>query len=81
MRIKRFNEMKVNDPDHRCKICGSPMYRTDGGGTTATLQCSSDEAKFWNFNRGTKEQHDSHKHFTDSMVHISLDEWDHLEQY
>jgi hypothetical protein len=81
MRIKRFNEMKVNDPEHRCKICGAPMYRTDSGGPTVTLQCSSDEAKFWNFNRGTKLQNDSHKHFTDSMIHISLEEWNHLETY
>ena len=73
--------MKVNDPEHRCKICGSPMYRTDSGGPTVTLQCSSDEAKFWNFNRGTKLQNDSHKHFTDSMVHISLEEWSKLETY
>jgi len=81
MRILRFSEMKVNDPEHRCKICGSPMYRTDGGGPTVTLQCSSDEAKFWNFNRGTKEQSISHKHFIDSMIHISLEEWNHLETY
>lgn len=81
MRILRFNEMKVNDPEHRCKICGSPMYRTDGGGPTVTLQCSSDEAKFWNFDRGTKLQHDAHNHFMDSMIHIPLVEWNELDKY
>lgn len=70
MKILRFNEMKVNDQEHRCKICGYPLYRTDGGGHNVTLQCSSDAAKFWNFNRGTKEQHDSHKHFMDSIMTI-----------
>lgn len=81
MRILRFNEMKVNDPEHRCKICGSPLYRTDGGGRNVTLQCSSDAAKFWNFNRGTKEQHDAHQHFVKSSMNIPLEEWNQLETY
>lgn len=81
MRILRFNELKVNDPEHRCKICGAPLYRTDAGGPSVTLQCSSDEAKFWNFNRGTKAQNDAHKHFTDSLVNISHEEWSQLETY
>lgn len=81
MRILRFNELKVNDPEHRCKICGAPLYRTDGGGKSVTLQCSSDDAKFWNFNRGTKEQHDSHKHFMDSIMTIPLEEWNKLVTY
>lgn len=73
--------MKVNDPEHRCKICGSPLYRTDGGGPNVTLQCSSEEAQFWNFNRGSKLQNDAHKHFVESLVTITLDEWLHLETY
>jgi hypothetical protein len=80
MRILRFNEMKVLDPSYKCKVCGSQLYRTDGGGNTVTLQCSSDEAMFWNFNRGTKEQNISHKHFMDSITHIKNEEWNQLEK-
>jgi len=72
--------MKVFDSEHRCKICGAPMYRTDNGGKTATLQCSSEEAKFWNFERGTKEQSESHKHFMSSIMTIPLEEWNGLEK-
>lgn len=80
MRILRFNEMKILDPSYKCKVCGLQLYRTDGGAPAVTLQCSSDEAKFWNFNRGTKEQNISHKHFMDSMIHISLEEWNKVEK-
>ena len=73
--------MKVNDPEHRCKICGAPLYRTDAGGPSVVLQCSSDEAKFWNFDRGTKLQNDAHKHFMGSMMSIPLEEWNQLETY
>ena len=72
--------MKILNPGYKCKVCGTQLYRTDGGGSKITLQCSSDEAKFWNFNRGTKEQNISHKHFTDSMIHISLEEWNELDK-
>lgn len=72
--------MRVADQEHRCKICGSPMYRTDGGGPRVTLQCSSEEAMFWNFNRGTKEQNISHKHFIESLMNIPLKEWNELEK-
>jgi ribosomal protein S27E len=68
----KLNEMSTN---HKCSICGSRLYRTDGGGRSVTLQCSSDEAKFWNFNRGTEEQRKSHEHFTKSSISIPLEKW------
>jgi hypothetical protein len=64
--------MKVIDPSYKCKVCGSQLYRTDGGGHLVTLQCSSENAMFWNFNRGTKEQAQSHKHFMDSLIHMEI---------
>jgi len=80
MRILKFNELKVNDPKHICKICGEPLYRTDGGGHSVILQCSSDAAKFWNFERGSKDQSISHKHFMDSTMSIPVEEWNELEK-
>jgi len=70
--------MKVIDPSYKCKVCGSQLYRTDG--SSVTLQCSSDDAMFWNFGRGTKEQSQSHKHFMDSITHIENKEWNKLEK-
>ena len=61
---------------YKCIQCGSYLYRTDAGGLSVTLQCSSDEAKFWNFDRGTKEQHDAHNHFVKSTVIITKKEWE-----
>ena len=55
---------------YECSICGSPLYRTDGGGSSIILQCSSEDAKFWNFGRGSKEQAVSHKHFLESVVTV-----------
>jgi hypothetical protein len=72
--------MKVIDPSYKCKVCGSQLYRTDGGGHLVTLQCSSENAMFWNFNRGTKEQAQSHKHFMDSLTHIENLEWFKVEK-
>ena len=72
--------MKVIDPSYKCKVCGSQLYRTDGGGPSVTLQCSSESAMFWNFNRGTKEQAQAHKHFMDSLTHMENKEWDRVEK-
>ena len=61
---------------YKCSLCGEHLYKTDGGGPMATLQCSSDAAKFWNFDRGTEAQKASHEHFTKSTVSVSKKEWE-----
>jgi uncharacterized Zn finger protein (UPF0148 family) len=61
---------------YSCAICGSPLYKTDGGGPTATLQCSSDEAKFWLLERGTEAQKHSHEHFVKSAICVPKKEWE-----
>ncbi len=67
--ILEFNDSK-SEPTLVCRICGAKLYRTDIGGNKKTYQCSSDEAKFWEFTRGSKEQLTAHKHFYDSSVNI-----------
>lgn len=77
MKILRFNQINeelLND-EHKCSICGSSLYRTDAGGIYAILQCSSDDAKFWNFGRGTEEQKKSHDHFVKSTIKVPIKEW------
>jgi ribosomal protein L33 len=66
--LKTYEEL-VNS-EYKCSICGSNLYVTHEGGIKITLQCSSDEAKFWEFPRGSKEQKKSHKHFMESIKYI-----------
>lgn len=78
--FKLFEELKVVNPKYRCKICGSKLYRSDSGGPLVELECSSDAAKFWNFDRGSKEQKDAHEHFSKSRLYITREEWENLEK-
>ena len=61
---------------YRCSLCGEYLYRTDGGGLIVILQCSSEVAKFWNFDRGSEEQRIGHEHFHKSTVSVSKKEWE-----
>lgn len=60
----------------KCALCGAPLYKTDGGGPAVTLQCSSEEAAFWNFDRGSEAQRIGHEHFHKSTVSVSKKEWE-----
>ena len=74
MKIKKYQQYneELTYEQYRCPICGHSMYRTDSGGTMATLQCGSEEARFWDFNRGSKEYTKSHKHFISSAITIPI---------
>lgn len=65
--IKTYEEL-VNE--YKCSICGNNLYVTYEGGRKITLQCSSDEAKFWEFTRGSEEQKKSHEHFMRSTKYV-----------
>ena len=69
MIIKKF-EFFIQPEDIKCDICGSRMYATDKSGYCQTYHCSSEEAKFWNFIRGSAEQRTSKKHWDDSKREI-----------
>lgn len=60
----------------KCALCGAHLYKTDGGGPAVTLQCSSAEAAFWNFDRGSEAQRIGHEHFHKSTVSVSKKEWE-----
>jgi len=85
MRIKTFHkfneELRISAEKYRCPICRSELYRTDAGGHSVTLQCSSEEAMFWNFPRGSEEQKKSHEHFMKSTTNIPVEEWNKLEKH
>ena len=53
-----------------CKICGSHLYSTDHGNHEITYHCSSPEARFWDFERGTPEQVTSKDHWDRSRLEV-----------
>lgn len=63
--FKQFEELN----NFKCKICGSPLYPTYSN-DKVTLQCSSDSAKFWEFERGSKDQKEAHEHFMGSIIYV-----------
>jgi hypothetical protein len=62
----------VMHPDSVCKICGSPLYSTDHYNFEITYHCSSEAARFWDYDRGTREQEESKMHWDESREEICL---------
>jgi hypothetical protein len=48
------------------------MYATDQGNSEITYHCSSAEARFWDFDRGTVEQAQAKKHWDQSIREVFL---------
>lgn len=55
-----------------CPVCGAPMYITDKGSFGVTFHCSSPEARFWDFDRGTVAQAKAKEHWDKSIREIFL---------
>lgn len=59
-----------DEPAHKCTLCGAPMYITDHGNHETIWHCSSKEAEFWSFDRGTFDQARAKKHWDCSRREI-----------
>lgn len=84
MRIKKYqqyNEDLTTSKDYKCSICGSEVYVTHGGGNFISLQCGSDDARFWDFPRGSKQQKKSYNHFTKSIIYVKRSDFSIQEAY
>jgi len=55
-----------------CAVCGQALYATDKGNSEVTFHCSSDEARFWDFDRGTAAQHAAKEHWDRSIREVFL---------
>jgi hypothetical protein len=55
-----------------CPICGSALYPTDFGSAEITYHCSSPEARFWDYDRGSAELEAAKKHWDQSMREVYL---------
>ena len=70
--LKTIKDLFENiNNNYKCVVCGEDLYITYDYGSKKTLQCSSDNAKFWNFPRGSKEQSESHEHFVKSTIYTT----------
>jgi hypothetical protein len=59
-------------PDSKCKVCGEALYSTDHDNFEVTYHCSSEQARFWEYDRGTHEQNQSKEHWDQSREEICL---------
>jgi hypothetical protein len=60
--------------DIKCVVCGSDLYSTDHGNQEVTYHCSSTEARFWDYERGTYEQVVAKDHWDKSRQEIFLNQ-------
>lgn len=60
-------------PSIKCTVCGFGLYVTDRGNHEVTYHCSSPEARFWDFDRGTPDQHKAKEHWDRSKQEIFMD--------
>jgi hypothetical protein len=56
----------------KCPVCGETMYPTDRNNFEITYRCSSPEARFWDFDRGTEAQKVSKEHWDKSLREVFL---------
>ena len=58
--------------DLNCIVCGQPLYPTDHDNFEITYHCSSPQARFWDFDRGTREQDISKEHWDKSRLEVYI---------
>jgi hypothetical protein len=69
--VNDANEVPL--PPINCTVCGSALYATDWGSFEVTYHCSSAEARFWDFDRGTPDQNKAKEHWDKSRQEVLLD--------
>lgn len=56
--------------DLTCAICGSNLYNTDRCLNEFSYHCSSEAARFWDCDRGSKEEKNAKEHWDLSRQEI-----------
>lgn len=68
--LKSFSSFNEELVELKCPICGSRLYQTHSGGNKIPYQCSSEEAAYWKYPRGSKLEKKAHEHFMKSMTYV-----------
>ncbi len=63
---------KIFHPLIRCVVCGADLYITDHGNHEITYHCSSLQARFWDYERGTDDQNKAKEHWDKSRQDVYL---------
>lgn len=58
------------DTNLKCAVCGTDLYNTDQCFTEFSYHCSSSEARFWDFDRGSQDQVKAKEHWDQSKLEI-----------
>ena len=58
------------DSHLKCAVCGASLYNTDQALSELSYHCSSAEARFWDFDRGSIEQIKAKQHWDESLREI-----------
>jgi hypothetical protein len=67
-----FVKELLKKPEFQCPVCGTERYVTDQGNHELTIHCSSPEAKFWDFDRGSLALTVAKQHWDQSKVELFL---------
>jgi hypothetical protein len=67
---KEYIEGLLDKPDYKCPVCGQKRYVTDHGNHEWTVHCSSPEARFWEFERGSLAQTLARQHWDQSRLDL-----------
>lgn len=65
-------------PHLTCRVCKAPMYVTDHGNHEATFHCASEDARFWDYERGTEEQIKAKEHWDESRHEVYPDQHENM---
>jgi hypothetical protein len=65
-----YMEALLEKQEFHCPVCGEKRYITDHGNHEWTLHCSSPEAHFWEFERGTLQLTLSKRHWDQSRLDL-----------
>lgn len=55
-----------------CTVCGANLYPTRHGLDSISFHCSSEKARFWDFERGTRELIESKRHWDMSKKELVM---------
>ena len=59
-------------PEITCVVCGASLYCTDHGYHEITYHCSSENARFWDYERGSAELEQAKEHWEKSKLEIFI---------
>lgn len=67
---REYMEALLEKQEFQCPVCGEKRYVTDHGNHEWTVHCSSPDARFWEFERGSLLQRFAKIHWDKSKLDL-----------